>query len=235
MVVAFAVIIAAGCRHFPNEPAPAPVTVQGVYRGVGVLGGSATNVTLGITGPDSVGHFTGSIDYRTVLTALDSIVRDSTGDSLRFRYARDNVIYRAVASLTSTTMLLNFTAPSEIPQFRLNKEIGGYNLSGYWSGAMYSNFLQTYRTATMSMDQDGNIFIGTVDVNLIESAHANISTGGYSQNEFQFNGTAQIASSQYPTAFGGHYVNADSVVGNWQVGTNGEIDSGTFNFGRSHQ
>lgn len=234
VTVAF-LVLSAGCRHFPDEPKNVQQPLQGSYVGTGNLDGTATNVSMAITGPDSSGHYTGDIGYRGALTPLDSIKRDSTGDTLRFQYTRNSVFHRAWAGVSSGGFALQFTEPTGIPPFRLNREIGGYNMSGQWSGTLYSGFLRAQRNATMAMEQQGSIFLGTLHVYLVQSADLTLSSGAYNRNAFQISGTSHMAGTDYPVSMTGNYVNHDSISGNWQIGANAEIDAGSFDLGRSFQ
>ena len=232
------VLLAAGCKHFSNEPTAVALALQGSYVGQANLNGSsqpAINMSLSITGPDSLGKYAGSIGYSSVVTALDSISRDSTGDTLRFSYTRSPTLYRLWALVNSAGLEVHYTAPTGIAVFRLNREIGGFNMSGTWNGLLYSNFLQQSRNTAMAMDQEGSSFYGTLTVTLLESAQFNFRSGAYNGSAFQLGGTVHYAGTDYPLSWGGNYVTHDSITGTWQAGTNGEIDGGTFYLGRRFQ
>jgi hypothetical protein len=234
-LVVSAALMTVGCRHFPDQPKPVQQPLQGSYVGIGNLNAdhSATNVSMAIEGPDSLGHYTGQIGYLSVVTTLDSVVRDSTGDTLIIRYTRNSAIYRPLARVTSSGMTVHFTQPTGIAAFLMNREVNGYNMTGMWVGKIYSNGLGVLRDATMTMDQEGTLFQGTVNVNLFQSAQFNLSSGSYNAGTFQISGTARMAGNDYPVLMAGNFVNVDSLSGNWQLGTNGGDDAGTFYMGRS--
>jgi hypothetical protein len=226
-----------GCKHYPDNPQDTQVPLQGSYVGLGNLDHASDtyNISLALTGPDSAGHYAGQIGYRSVLTDLATVLRDSTGDTLRFQYLRNNTAYSAWALFSTTGLQVHFVAPTGIDAFRLNREIGGFNMSGYWQGLMYSVNLQQQTGAAMSMDQEGSSFYGTLDANLFEHAEISFRSGGYNGSSFQMTGTMRISSSDYPVLVAGNYVTHDSIAGSWEAGSNGSYDRGTFAMGRRFQ
>jgi hypothetical protein len=236
LLPAVALCVVAGCKTYPNGPtAPTSVSVSGNYVGAGTLDGGTSNIFLTISGPDSLEHFAGQINYRSQAIDLSSVTEDSTGDTIRFQYPRDNVQHVAWALADASGLSVHYTAPTGIAAIRLNREIGGYNMSGIWQGTMFSNGLLAQRAASLTMDQEGSIYYGTLDVNLGQSAHVQFSSGGYNANSFQVAGTMRYGTTDYPFTAAGSYVSRDSISGNWTAGDFGSLDHGTFDFRRSFQ
>ena len=235
---AVALLIAAGCKTYPNGPtAPTEVSVGGGYVGSGTLDGSTANIRLRIAGPDTLGHYSGDIDYLSQDIALASATKDSSGDTIRFQYTRSNVLHAAWAAVDGSGLTVHYTAPTGISAIRLNRGFGTdtLNLTGIWQGTMFSYGLLTNRTASMTIDQEGGLFGGTLDVTLDRAAHVQVTSGGYSGNSFQFTGTMRYGTTDYSFSAAGSYVTVDSVSGNWSAGDFGSLDHGSFDFRRPFQ
>jgi hypothetical protein len=223
-----------GCRRWPDNSTPLePPEAEGSYVGSGALGGSAANVLMGISGPDTSGQLTGAIRYRSQVITFDDIYRIKDTDTLWFRYRRDNVAYRAWALLGGNGLAVHFVEPDALPVFRLNREIAGYNMSGLWNGQMTSNALQEQSAATLSMDQQGQSFYGAAETVFLQSARFDLDNGVANGSGFQLTGDYRIGPSDYSTLFVGTYVARDTVLGNWDAGENGAVDRGEFFFYRS--
>ena len=111
--------------------------------------------------------------------------------------------------------------------------MGGYNLTGMWSGDMSSTVLEGQRVADMDMNQAGSLFLGEVDVTFTAPWTFQFNSGTTSAASFQLNGTVQTESGQYPALFSGNFSGPDVIVGLWQAGSESEIDYGEFQFTRS--
>jgi hypothetical protein len=221
-----------GCRHYNDEPKTTAVSVQGDYVAYGDLGGGATNILLEITGPDSADRYAGAIRYRSSIIHFSSIGTDSSGDTLRLEYIRDLVTYRAWTVPTAASLLLHFTTPTGLAALLANKELNGTNMTGRWTGAMSSiNSLQQ-RTATLTMNQTGQLFSGSATVTFYQTAQFQFSTGAVSGSTFQLNGTMRVGTTDYSAQFTGNYLTMDSIGGNWYAGQNGADDNGYFAFSR---
>lgn len=194
------------------------------------------NVLLSLIGPDSSGHISGTIHHGGQSATLATADRDSSGDTLRLTYTLGDsppVTHRAWTLIEATGLRVHYTEPAIVPEFHLNREQGGTNMTGLWRGQMYSRFLSAWREASMSMDQSGELYGGTIDVALVQNAHFQLNTGVTGSGNFQLAGTVRIGTGDYPALLTGVYANTDSLVGNWQAGTNAEIDNGSFAFRRN--
>lgn len=222
----------AGCRKLNDEP-PVQETppLEGSYVGVAVFDGTRQNVLLGLVGPDSSGRIEGTIHHSGGAWTLATAALDSSGDTLRFSYHPGDVAQltdSAWALLGATGLRVHYLTPASVPAFDLNREIGGTNMTGLWSGQMYSRILGQWRNASMDISQTGDLYGGTVDVALDPNAHCVISSGVTSGGTFQLLGTARMLQVDYPVAFTGQYAGLDSLVGNWQI----DIYDGSFVFHR---
>jgi hypothetical protein len=227
------VAVLAGCRTWPTNTKPAPSPLASSYVGVGNLDGGLTNVILLITGPDSAGNFAGGMYYRDTSSTFTSVTVNAASDSVRFRFLRSGTVFDGTALVLSSALMVEFSLPTGIQSFRVNRELEGYNLTGLWNGSMYSALTEFTRNATMTMDQNGQLFNGEIDVTFDQAYHFMITTGTANQNAMQMSGTARISALEFPTLFVGTYSEIDTVQGTWQAGQNSEIDHGDFIFVRS--
>lgn len=225
-----------GCRKSPtgNGPEP-PVVLQGSYVGNGNLGTGRANLLITLVGPDSLGRLTGAIRHRGAIIEFDDANTDSESDTLWFRYRRDNVLYRIMALPRSTNLALYYLEPAGIPVIRVNKELGGYNLSGQWTGRASSAALQIADDVAMDMDQNGQLFIGTADAPSYVTLQMQINSGVAQGDAFQLAGNVYVATVSYSVLLVGNYFTRDSVRGVWQAGQPDIFDHGEFVFGRTFQ
>jgi hypothetical protein len=229
------VVVLGGCRHYNDDPESTAVTIQGDYVAYGDLGDGAINMLLEISGPDSAGRYAGGIRYSGTISTFSSIVTDSSGDTLRFEYARDLITYRVWTVPKATSMLLHFTAPSEISDILANKEASGNNMTGRWTGPMSATGWPQTSTAVMIINQTGQLFTGLATVTFYQTGNFLFTTGAVSSSTFQLNGTMRVASTDYAAQFDGNYITADSIAGNWYAGQNGADGSGYYVFSRSFE
>lgn len=157
------------------------------------------------------------------------------GDTLNFAYVRNNATYRAWCLTGDAGMLVYFVQPEQLSAIAMNREIGGYNMSGMWSGAMTSTSWQVERSAQMTMSQSSQLFSGTINVDFPISAQFLIGNGAASNAAFQLSGSERISLTDYPTLLVGSFNAPDTISGSWQSGTQGEVDQGYFWFARSFQ
>ena len=227
-------VMLTGCRTWPDDSAPLePPLAEGSYVGSGTLGGGATNVLMAINGPDTSGQLDGAIRYRSQVIALEDIYRVQDGDTVWFRYNRDDELYRAWALLGGNGLAVHFVEPTGIPAFRLNREISGYNMSGMWRGLMSSTALQLQSEAALSMDQQGQSFYGTAETVFIQSARFELNNGVANESSFHLTGTLYEGTASASVLMVGTYVARDTLAGNWNAGENGSVDRGEFWFCRS--
>jgi hypothetical protein len=224
-------LILASCKKSPTNPAPVAQSLAGIYVGIGQLGGGATNIRVEFA-QDSLERWIGGIRYRGAVTYFETVQLDSTEDTVHFAYHRSDVSYQAWALISGSGLAFHFTTPANVPEFSLNREQDGTNLSGAWSGWMYSQFVGTIHSAVMTMDQRDQLFYGTLTTVLWETAQFQFNTGVSNASSFQLSGTARIGTSDTPCLLYGNYLTVDSVAGNWQLGQNGSVDQGSFAFGR---
>jgi hypothetical protein len=236
-LLALALAWLGGCRKFNDEPPVQTLPdLQGSYVGVASINGVGQNVLLSLVGPDSTGHITGTIHHNGGAWVLSSAALDTSGDTVRFAYHPGDfaeVTDSAWALRGSTGLRVHYLPPAAIPVFDLNREVGGTNITGLWTGQMYSRFLDVVRAATMDLSQTGDLYGGTVDVTLVQNAHCQITTGITSGGSFQLSGVARMGQTDYPVVFSGNYAGLDSLVGSWQLGANPVIDDGNFAFRRN--
>jgi len=228
----FLLLAISSCKKFPPDPGPPEKSLAGIYDGSGQLDGSATNVRVEFA-QDSLSRWIGGIRYRGALTYFESIQLDSTQDTVRFSYHRNDVYHQAWAIISGVGLAVHFTTPTGIPEFRVNREQDGVNMSGAWNGFMYSRLLSTTRPAVMTMDQRDQLFSGALTVVLWETTLFQVNSGVANPPSFQISGTAYLGTDTSPCLLYGSYVTSDSLVGNWQLGQNGDVDQGTFSLGRS--
>jgi hypothetical protein len=101
---------------------------------------------------------------------------------------------------------------------------------------MSSTLLQGQRSAGMTMNQTGNLFLGTVQVSFNEPWSFNLGSGSSTNGTFQVTGSVSTGSGSFPAAFNGSYSSPDSIYGTWDAGEHSsEIDGGEFLFTRSFQ
>jgi hypothetical protein len=228
----------AGCRKAADEkPASSGAVLQGSYVGIAQISGNNQNVLLTVAGPDSAGTIVGAIHHSGGAWTLATATLDSSGDTLRFTYQPAEIspnTYAARAVIGATGLSIHYVSPPTIPDFVVNREVNGTNMSGLWNGMVYSRSLINWRSATMDMDQSGQLYGGSVDFSLGQNVHCNITTGVTSGGSFQISGTARRGQIDYPIVFNGHYATLDSLVGDWLMGTNGTEDEGSFAFRRSY-
>ena len=233
-VMLVAAVVLSGCRSWPDDTTPLePPIAEGSYVGAGTLGGGATNVLMGINGPDTSGQLDGAIRYRSQIIELEDIFRVQDADTLWFRYRRDDVLQRAWGLLGGTGLAVHFVEPADIPTFRLNREIAGYNMSGRWRGLMSSTALPQESEATLSMDQQGQSFYGTAETVFIQSARFELDNGVANESSYHLTGTLYEGTGSAAVLMVGTYLARDTMQGNWDAGENGSVDRGAFWFYRS--
>lgn len=225
-----------GCKTWPEEVGPdGPPEAQGTYVGSIDIEGGVVNMLLSVIGPDSADHYTGSVRYRSQITSFEDIYRTQTGDTLWFRYRRNETVYRAWALLDYGGLTVHFIEPSGISVAFLNRELDGYNLSGVWNGLMTSATMPEQRTASMSMDQQGQAFYGTVYVTFFHPVQLEITSGVVSQENYHLYGNMRVGTSTTIMDMTGYYYSRDTVTGYWQAGSNGSVDHGEYLFYRTYE
>jgi hypothetical protein len=231
LLCVFALAAISSCKKSPTAPTPSTKSLVGIYVGLGQLDGGTTNVLIEFT-QDSLARWIGGIRYRGAMTYFESIILDSTQDTARFTYHRSDTHYQAWALVASGGLTVHFIAPTGVPEFAVNREQDGANMSGAWSGWMYSQLVGTTHTAVMTMEERDQLFTGSLTTIIWETAQFQFNSGVTNAPSFQISGTTHIGTSTTPCLFFGSYVTADSVAGNWQLGQNGDVDQGTFALGR---
>ena len=226
-------LIIAGCRKWPTTTRPGDSEGVASFVGVGTLDAGPSNVLIVLSSLDSTGYHAGSITYRSSTTTFSELQADTTSDSLYLAFTRNNVLYRASGVQTTTNVTLVFSQPSNLQPLILNREVGGYNMSGSWEGEMSSTILQGQELAAMTMDQTGDLFHGNVEVSLIEPWTFNLSAGSSQSGNFTLTGNVSTSGGNYPATFSGTYAGPDSMRGSWDAGQNSEVDRGDFYFARS--
>lgn len=223
-----------GCRTWPDDSSTnEPAAAEGSYVGNGNLGGGSTNILMAVVGPDSAGLFNGGIRYRSQITSFEDIYRVTNSDSLWLRYHRDNVLHRAWAMIGNNGLSIHFVEPTGIPTFRVNREIGGYNMSGAWNGSMSSTTWQLQNDASLTMDQQGQSFVGSVETAFFQTIRFEVNNGVANGNSFHLNATMFSGTSRYTALIYGTYSARDTTAGYWEAGENGSVDNGQFLFFRS--
>jgi hypothetical protein len=233
LCVCIVLVAISSCKKWPNNSTPvAAKSLAGTYVGIGQLDGGATNVLMEFA-QDSLSRWIGGIRYRGALTYFESITLDSAQDTVRFTYHRSDSHYQAWALISSSGLAVHFAAPTGIPEFSVNREQDSINMSGAWNGLMYSVLVGTTHQAAMLMNQQDQLFSGTLTTVIWATAQFQFNSGVSNPPSFQITGTTHIGTSDTPCQFFGSYVTADSVAGNWQLGQNGDVDQGTFGLGRN--
>ncbi len=225
--------IAAACKKTPVDPPPLPVPeANGSYVGWGRPGGTAQNVWLQIVQSEG-GAWSGQIQYNRTnsLVTVTEVTADE--DTIRFEYTRGNT-YRCLGVLSSFAISIYILEPSGQPTYVLNREEFGLNLSGDWSGLMYSNLLGEWRDAELFMDQQSDIFIGSAFSSLsLYTVDADLNDGVLDGTGFYFSGITRMDNLDLPVRFDGAFVYRDSIAGSWQISLPDGQDGGQFRFVRS--
>lgn len=223
-----------GCRSWPEDTGDnTPAETQGSYVGNANLGGGSGNILLTVGGPDSLESLRGTIRYRSVVSEFEEIFRVTDSDSLWFSYRRDNVTYRAWASISHTGMTVSFLDPSGIPAFRVNREIDGYNMSGTWNGRISSTYWQLQNDAAMTMEQEGQSFIGVLETSFRQFVRFEINNGVVNEGSFHLNAEMFSGTSRNTAILYGSYLTRDTTTGFWETGNDGVTDNGQFILYRS--
>ena len=233
LIIALVTLFSAGCKKTPPVAAQGPRSEEASFVGVGSIDGSPANILVVLVETDAGGYSSGFIGYRSVNSDFSEFSAPAASDTIRFGYSRGTTTYRGWALRHANGFTTNFTEPAGIPVFELNSEMGGYNLTGMWSGDMSSTVLEGQRVADMDMNQAGSLFLGEVDVTFTAPWTFQFNSGTTSAASFQLNGTVQTESGQYPALFSGNFSGPDVIVGLWQAGSESEIDYGEFQFTRS--
>ncbi len=228
-------LVVFGCRKWPTNTRPEEGQGTASFVGVGSIDAGPSNVLLVLSDLDSAGYHSGSITYRSSTTTFSELHADTVSDSLNVAFTRNNVLYRAAGVQTTTNVTLIFSQPSNLQPLVLNREVGGYNMSGSWNGEMSSTLPQGQEIATMSMSQTGELFLGTVQVSLTEPWTFNLNAGNLQSASFTLSGNVSTSGENYPATFSGMYAGPDSIHGTWDAGQNPAIDRGEFYFFRSFQ
>lgn len=228
-------MLASGCKNSPTDspPSEAP-NLQGTYIGHGTLSGSAGNILAQFLGPDSTGEYTGAIRYHSTITTFDDVYRTAEGDTVFCRFQRNGTTYRFWSCIETTGMFLNFSEPLGVATLRVNRESPGFNMTGFWSGLMSSATVPDAVSASLLMDQRGQIFWGTLDVALPDNPDFEFNSGAAAGASFQISGSAWIFSQQIPAEFAGTYLAQDTIRGVWQTGGSVVYDEGEFYFMRTY-
>lgn len=165
----------------------------------------------------------GTIVYGGASTTLNITEISEHQDTIRFEYSRGST-YRYLGVVSGVAITLLVLEPSGHPSYILNKELGGYNLSGDWNGLMYSQYLQTTQPADLYVDQQGSLYDGDVLSSFgFYSLLGDILQGGSEGSGFYFSGEAAFSGTDYPFRFDGQFVTQDSIFGTWQVSFSGVV------------
>jgi hypothetical protein len=226
-------LIISSCRSWPDNPQQVITQVQGFYIGVGNLEGGLTNVLIEILTADSLGNLKGSIIYRSDTTQFSQIRANTGLDSVWFVFLKDTTIYHAYAVVSGLGLSVNFTAPTGIPVFRVNKEVNGYNMTGMWNGQMTSTYSINSHDAQMNMTQESALFSGSVNVTFQQAVTFELSSGAVNGADFQLSGTMGSTANGISALFYGRYESSDRISGYWSAGPNGVNDNGEFVFVRT--
>jgi hypothetical protein len=230
-----------GCKKSPiDSHDPIPATATGSYVGYGNLGQGDLNIWLSVITDEGASDTTvipsliGYIKFSGVQDRLISITTNEAQDTLAIQFARNSIVYRATSPISTIGLEFTFSMPTSLSVLRLNREIGGANMSGWWQGTMYSIGYSILSDATMRMDQPGVDFFGDLDVEFVSNLHGDIDNGAVSAPDFEFEGTGRYGTYTSDIYFSGSYVHQDTIAGNWQVGSDNLIyDSGSFQFYRN--
>lgn len=231
IIVSLLVLSNLGCKKTPTDPPiPAP-ELNGTYVGWGRPGNSGYNVRLEFHATDSA-SWDSEIFYGGFGSSVSVTELSSDEDSVRLEYTRGTT-YRLLGVVSNAAIHLYVLEPSGQPTYVLNKETAGYNLSGEWDGAMYSQLLQTTQPADLFLDQQGTFYDGSVQVQFgIYTLLGQINQGAIQDNGIYFGGTASFDGNRYPFRFDGEFVTQDSIAGYWQLNVTGGSDAGEFGFSR---
>ncbi len=218
-----------GCKTSPTNSIPAETAIlAGTYVGSGNPGNGLTNILMEFNESDSTNYFTGAIRYQSEITSFEYIQVDSSLDTVRFRYYRNNVLHSAWGLIEAYGIPLHFTEPSGISEFRLNRELQGFNMSGQWAGLITSQYSVEPMDITMSMDQQGQLFFGTISAAIPYNAAFTFSSGVANESTFQLVGTVYISPYTIPVYWNGSYLAPDTITGSWQADDNPAYDYGQF-------
>ncbi|MBU1636162.1 hypothetical protein KKC97_00670 [bacterium] len=241
LAVLFILLVAAmnACKKSSTEPVETvPSIAGGSYVGYDDLGDGFVNVWLAVIEGETdttsgIPSLSGFIEYGDEREQMLSITTNAAQDSLWLQYSYGGVIHRASSDISVEGLELIFSTPAGLPVLRLNREIGGSNMTGKWLGTMTSNYWQVTSSAVMIMDQWGVDFIGDVDANLYEDLHGDINAGSVAGVDFSLTGTGYYGSYSADLTFWGQYIHQDTIGGNWQIGTGSQAyDNGSFLFWR---
>ena len=228
-------VLVLSCRKWPSDSRPGSETGEASFVGIGNLGGGSTNVLVVLSGLEAGRYASGSITYRSATSTFTELDATEAGDTVRFAYSRSGTDYAGWALNTSTGLAMTFTQPSGITPFTVNRELDGFNMTGYWSGDMSSTVIEGQRTANLAMDQAGSLFLGSADVSFFEPWTFTFTSGTQNVASFQIVGSVSTSGGSYDAQFTGNYSGPDSIGGWWSAGSEGEIDGGEFLFTRSFQ
>lgn len=234
ILAAVCLLTCAGCRQSTDGggDTPPPPEPQGSYVGFGNLGSGNVNIALYIETVDTLGNLAGTIGYDGQTIQLNPIYTDSAIDTLWFNYTRGSTLYRVRSLIQTNGLTLNYLEPDNITSFRVNREFDGYNMTGLWSGTMTSNQLQVSRNATMAMDQQGQLFYGSIEVSFFYLWIFTVENGVGNEDAFQLSGTANVSGDSYEAVLVGQYISVDAITGMWE---SPGIDQGEFTFTRSFE
>lgn len=237
-VLLISIAVFTGCKKSSTDPIdPVPSIAAGSYVGYNDLGDGNVNIWLAViegdTDSSGVPALSGFIEYGGEREQMISITTDAAQDSIWLQYSYDGVIHRASSAITAVGLELVFSIPSGLPTLRMNREIGGANMTGKWQGTMSSNYLQISNSATLIMDQWGYNFQGDVDSYLDANVHGDIYQGTIAGADFSLSGTGYYGSYTSDFTFWGQYIHQDTIGGNWQLGSSSQpYDNGSFLFWR---
>ncbi len=225
-------IMTVGCKKSPTNSTPIAIAeVEGTYVGWGRPEGIGQNVRLTFAESDS-GLWLGSIRYDGTTLPLTVTYVSVEDDSVTFEFTRFNT-HRMLGLVSDVAIRLNVLDPQGQPAYTLNRVIGGYNLSGEWRGAMFSDVLQDDAESLLYVDQQGVLFDGDIRATFAFSTlSGRIDEGAILGSSFFFGGNTDGSQSGFPFRFDGQFVNSDSMAGSWQVSGNNVFGSGTFLFRR---
>jgi hypothetical protein len=223
------------CKKYPTDPEhPLPVVAAGGYEGVAALSAPLSNIRIVVIREDST-HLNGTWSYRGSTGNLENVYANSAEDTMWFGFRYAGTLYRTKSELQDIGMVVHVQEPSGIADFRVNREFGGYNLTGYWNGQLASAQWGALHDATFSMDQRGALFAGLINTSFVETYQFQLTTGSVNSATFQLQGVVLIGGTSYPTLCSGTYSGADTISGIWEAGDHGTTDNGQFLFVRSYQ
>jgi hypothetical protein len=228
------VVVLVGCRQSPVLPTQQSTGEVRSYVGIGEPATPPANILLLLNvSAEEPTSFTGSITYRSATSTLTNIYVDSLSDSLYFEYARQGSNYSSWAQLDAFDMVLNYLVPSGVSPIQLNLEVDGHNMTGMWTGEMFSELAQVWRTSDFLMNQVGGNYDGAAQVDFVEPWQFQLASGTTSAGSFELSGQV-YGSDSYPSVWQGTYSGFDSISGSWYAGTSEMLaDQGEFYFIRS--